>query len=102
MAEGEGDDSRIIEYDVKEQGRFRDTLAKIITHPEVAEDIMRGIRFALRYFPEQGRDTGHAAPLPVYAINIDATENTPPLTVYYAFLRKEKRVLLISVRVSQS
>ncbi|MCX6381109.1 MAG: hypothetical protein NT023_16830 [Armatimonadetes bacterium] len=87
------------ERNVKKLEGFDTELHAVIPAQEVREDIEKAIRFAVRYFPEAGRFTGRAAPLPLFAWTLKATERTPPLTVYYCF--DANTVILVSVQVAE-
>lgn len=86
-------------YQIKKQELFNEQLRAAIPEQEVAEDILTGLFFALRHFPEQGVPTGRSSPLPVYAWFIHGTERNPPLVVQYCF--QYPTVLLLSVRVTE-
>ena len=88
-----------MEYQIKRQERFNEQFRAAIPQQEVAEDILSGLFFALRYFPEQGIPTGRSTPLPVYAWRIQGTERNPPLIVYYCF--QQPTVILLSARVTE-
>ena len=86
-------------YQIKKREQFNEELRAAVPEQEIAEDILTGLFFALRHFPEQGVPTGRASPLPVYAWRIQATERNRPLIVYYCF--QHPAVLLLSVRVTE-
>ena len=86
-------------YEIKKQAPFNIALSLIFPNDEAAEEVERGIRFAVRYFPEQGIDTGRSAPTPIYAWLIAKTECHPPLVVYYCIM-PPRSVLLLTVRVT--
>lgn len=75
----------VLTYQIKKQEQFNEEFRAIIPEQEIAEDILNGIFFALRHFPEKGIPTGRAAPLPVYAWHIQGTVRNQPLIVYYCF-----------------
>ena len=86
-------------YQIKKRERFNEEFREAIPKQEIAEDILNGLFFALRHFPERGIPTGCSAPLPVYAWRIQGTERNPPLIVYYCF--QHPSVLLLSAHVTE-
>lgn len=88
------------EYEIRQQQGFSRELAEILPHQEIREEVLRGIRFVLRSFPDKGRNTGRATPVPVFAWTFHGTEVHPPLIVYYCFA--DKVVLLLSVKVTEA
>ena len=86
-------------YQIKKQERFNEEFREAIPKQEIAEDILNGLFFALRHFPERGIPTGRSAPSPVYAWRIQGTERNPPLIVYYCF--QHPIVLLFSAHVTE-
>jgi hypothetical protein len=87
-------------YEIKKQGRFDASLLQAVSDADVAAEVERGIRFAVRYFPEAGIDTGRSTPAPVYAWPIMKTHRHPPLVVYYCVV-PPRTVLLLSVRATE-
>ncbi len=89
----------VLTYQIKKQERFNEEFRAAVPEQEIAEDILQGLIFALKHFPEQGIPTGRAAPLPVYAWRIQGTERNLPLIVSYCF--QHPVVVLLSVRVTE-
>ncbi len=86
-------------YQIKKQERFNEEFRAAVPEQEIAEEILAGLFFALRHFPEQGIPTGRAAPFPVYAWHIQSTDRNDPLIVYYCF--QHPTVLLLSAHVTE-
>ena len=85
-------------YQIKKQEQFNEEFRAAVPEQEIAEDILTGLFFALKHFPEQGIPTGRSSPLPVHAWRIQGTERNPPLIVFYCF--QHPTVLLLSARVT--
>lgn len=85
-------------YQIKKQEQFNEEFRAAVPEQEIAEDILTGLFFALKHFPEQGIPTGRSSPLPVHAWRIQGTERNPPLIVFYCF--QHPTVLLLSARAT--
>jgi hypothetical protein len=87
------------EREIKKQGPFDASLESCVPDAERREEIERAIRYAVRYFAEQGEFTGRSAPFPVYALSIERTARNSAHVVFYCF--SEVSVLLLRVRETQ-
>jgi hypothetical protein len=87
------------EREIKKQGPFDASLTACVPDAERREEIERAIRYAVRYFAEQGEFTGRSSPFPVYALPIEETARNRALVVYYCF--SPTKVLLLRVRETE-
>ncbi len=87
------------EREIKKQGPFDASLESCVPDVERREEIERAIRYAVRYFAEQGEFTGRSAPFPVYALPIEKTARNKALIVFYCY--SEATVLLLRVRETE-
>ena len=86
-------------YHIKKQEGFNEKFREAVPEQEIAEDILSALYLALRHYPEKGKSTGRAVPVPVFAWRIQGTERNKPLIIYYCF--RYPNVVLISVRVTE-
>lgn len=84
-------------YDITFYKVFREQFERLVPDIAARNDIERGIRLSLQYWPEHGKDSGRASPAPIYMIFIGRGHKNPPLVVYYCYWPYEVRVVGVTI-----
>lgn len=84
-------------YDIKLYKVFETEFARLVPDTAARNDLERGIRFSLRYWPEMGKFTGRSSPAPIYMMFFGRGHKNPPLVVYYCYWPYEVRVVGVCI-----